>query len=285
MADSTDVKMASPALDSAIADLKVADAPSTSQSSKTASLQEKKDEPLKTPIADPVESAIPTVQEPRLTAEQQSKYDALLETVKSWKEVPSTQGKGGPITEDETMWLTRECLLRYLRATKWHTAEAAKRVLGTLTWRREYDIESLTPEHISPENETGKQIILGFDVAGRPCQYLNPGRQNTEPTPRQVQHLVFMVERVIDIMKPGQETLALLINFKSSKSRSNTSPPLSQGREVLNILQTHYPERLGKALIINGRSGFLCILLAANIRQFHGSSGDSSSLSHHSLIL
>jgi hypothetical protein len=265
MADSTGVKMASPALDSAIADLKVADAPSTSQSSKTASLQEKKDEPLKTPIADPVESALPTVQEPKLTTEQQSKYDSLLETVKSWKEVPSTQGKGGPVAEDEIMWLTRECLLRYLRATKWHTTEAAKRVLGTLTWRREYGIESLTPEHISPENETGKQIILGFDVAGRPCQYLNPGRQNTEPTPRQIQHLVFMLERVIDIMKPGQETLALLINFKSSKSRSNTSPPLSQGREVLNILQTHYPERLGKALIINGKSDFSCILLAANI--------------------
>jgi hypothetical protein len=65
-----------------------------------------------------------------------------------------------------------------------------------------------------------------------------------------------MLERVIDIMKPGQETLALLINFKSSKTRSNTSPPLSQGREVLHILQTHYPERLGKALIINGSSFF-----------------------------
>lgn len=263
MGDSTDVKMATPPLESAIADLKVADVPSTSQSSKTASLQDKTDEPLKTPISDPVESAKPA-QAPALTADQQSKYEALLETVKSWKEVPSAQGKGGPISESEIMWLTRECLLRYLRATKWHTAEAAKRVLGTLTWRRDYGVEGLTPDHVSPENETGKQIILGFDVAGRPCHYLNPGRQNTEPSPRQVQHLVFMLERVIDIMKPGQETLALLINFKSSKSRSNTSPPLSQGREVLNILQTHYPERLGKALIINGRSGSLYMLPVTN---------------------
>lgn len=225
---------------------------STSPSSQATSLKEKKNEPLKTPIAEPVESAIPATA-PTLTADQQTKYEALLETVKSWEEVPSTQGKEGPITEDEIMWLTRECLLRYLRATKWSTTEAAKRVLGTLTWRREYGVESLTSDHISPENETGKQIILGYDIAGRPCQYLNPGRQNTEPSPKQVQHLVFMVERVIDIMKPGQETLALLINFKSSKSRSNTAPPLSQGREVLNILQTHYPERLGRALILNGK--------------------------------
>jgi hypothetical protein len=212
---------------------------------------EKLEGPLKTPIADPVESAIPTPA-PALTADQQSKYELLLQSVKSWKEIPSTQGKGGAITENEIMWLTRECLLRYLRATKWSTAEAEKRLLGTLTWRREYGVEGLTGDYISPENETGKQIILGFDIAGRPCQYLNPGRQNTEPSSKQVQHLVFMVERVIEIMKPGQETLALLINFKSSKSRSNTTPPISQGREVLNILQTHYPERLGRALIING---------------------------------
>ncbi|KAL2075648.1 hypothetical protein VTL71DRAFT_591 [Oculimacula yallundae] len=220
------------------------------ETSVAATLREKQDGVLKTPIVDPVETAIPS-SPTELTPEQQEKYDALLENVKSWKEIPSTKGKEGPITEDEIMWLTRECLLRYLRATKWVTAEAAKRLLGTLTWRREYGVGGLTGDHISPENETGKQIIFGFDIEARPCLYLNPGRQNTEPSPRQVQHLVFMVEKVVSLMVPGQETLALLINFKSSKSRSNTAPGLGQGKEVLNILQTHYPERLGRALIIN----------------------------------
>jgi len=222
------------------------------EASIAATLREKKDGTLKTPIVDPVESAIPATPT-ELTSEQEEKYEALLETVKSWKEIPSTKGKEGPITEDEIMWLTRECLLRYLRATKWVTAEAAKRLLGTLTWRREYGVGDLTGDHISPENETGKQIIFGFDIEARPCLYLNPGRQNTEPSPRQVQHLVFMVERVVNLMVPGQETLALLINFKSSKSRSNTAPGIGQGKEVLNILQTHYPERLGRALIINSK--------------------------------
>lgn len=217
--------------------------------------QEKPAGPQMTPIEHPLESvSIPN--RPELTAEQNSKYESVLETVKSWKEIPSTKGKAGPITENEILWLTRECLLRYLRATKWNTADAEKRLLATLTWRREYGVEELTGDHISPESETGKQFIVGWDISGRPCHYLNPGRQNTEPSPRQVQHLVFMLERVIDIMVPGQETLALLINFKTSKTRSNTAPGLSQGREVLNILQTHYPERLGRALIINSMSMF-----------------------------
>lgn len=224
----------------------------TRASSVAASPHEKAADIVKVPFGKPTETAKPkAAAEP--TSEQQSKYSKLLEIVKSWEEIPSTTGKEGPIVDSEIMWLTRECLLRYLRATKWNTSEAAKRILETLSWRRDYGVDSLLDGKISsPENETGKQIILGYDIAARPCHYLNPGRQNTQPSPRQVQHLVFMVERVIDLMVPGQESLSLLINFKSSKSRTNTAPGIGQGREVLHILQTHYPERLGRALIING---------------------------------
>ena len=214
-------------------------------------IQEKPTGPVMVPLAAPTSTSRPKERAP-LTADQEAKYDWLLEQARGWKEVSSDKGKGGPLADNERMWLTRECLLRYLRATKWNQKDSEKRLLATLAWRREYGVEELTPEHISPENETGKQIILGYDKEGRVCHYLNPGRQNTNVSPRQVQHLVFMVERVLDLMPPQQETLALLINFKEGKSRSNTAPGIGQGREVLNILQTHYPERLGKALIING---------------------------------
>lgn len=210
---------------------------------------------LKTPLQHPTESSKPKPP-PELTEEQQHKYDWLLNQVKSWHQpddgvnIPKDAPKD--LSQDEQFWLTRECLLRYLRATKWNQAQSEKRLIATLLWRREFGVwDRLTPDHISPENETGKQIILGYDKEGRTCQYLNPGRQNTDPSHRQVEHLVFMLERAIQLMPPGQETLALLINFKTSGTRSNTSPPISQAKEVLNILQTHYPERLGKALIIN----------------------------------
>lgn len=212
--------------------------------------------PLKTPLEYPTESSKPKPA-PELTAEQQQKYDWLLNQVKHWSQ-PEAEGLTVPkdaladLTDEEKFWLTRECLLRYLRATKWNQTQSERRLLDTLLWRRKFGVDDkLTPEHISPENETGKQIILGFDKEGRPCQYLNPGRQNTESSHRQVEHLVFMLERLLTLMPPGQETLALLINFKSSSGRSNTAPPLWLAKEVLNILQMHYPERLGRALIIN----------------------------------
>ena len=111
------------------------------------------------------------------------------------------------------MWLTRECLLRYLRATSWNVTNSVKRLLDTLLWRREFGVSKLTAEGVSKEAETGKMVILGYDNNARPCLYMNPGRQNTEKSHTQIEHLVFLLEKTIDMMDPGQETTALLINF------------------------------------------------------------------------
>ncbi|ODV93307.1 hypothetical protein PACTADRAFT_72534 [Pachysolen tannophilus NRRL Y-2460] len=163
----------------------------------------------------------------------------------------------------EKSWLTRECMLRYLRATKWNYEQCIERIEGTIAWRREFGIDTGDEEKdlvnsklCSIENESGKEVILGFDNNCRPNLYLKPGRQNTKTSFRQVQHLVFMLERVIDYMPSGQDSLALLIDFKQHKdlkenSQTSKIPPINVGRQVLHILQTHYPERLGKALLTN----------------------------------
>ena len=205
--------------------------------------------PIRTPFKKPL-SSCKIVVRPPLTAEQGSKYAELHKRVDGWKQIPiSTEKRASeaPLTDDERMWLTRECLLRYLRATNWNLDNAAKRLIDTLVWRREYKVKDITGDLVSEESETGKQYILGYDINARPILYMNPGKQNTKKSERQIQHLVFMLERVIDMMPPGQETTALLINFRGATSGG--SPSVSQGKQVLNILQGHYPERLGRACI------------------------------------
>ena len=204
---------------------------------------------IKLPIAFPAPECKPAAPV-ALTAEQQAKYDELLASVRSWETLPKTSAKSAeqaPLEDDEKLWLTRECLLRNLRAAKWNLAQATKRVQDTLVWRREYGTAGFTADYISPENEKGKQVILGFDNEGRPCLYLLPQNQNTKQSPRQIHHLVYMLERTLDIAPPGQETLALLIDFRNSGAGSQ--PSIGTGRQVLGILQNHYPERLGRALI------------------------------------
>lgn len=187
---------------------------------------------------------------PALTSAQEDMYSQVLAAVSDWTTIASSTQKNAPqepINESERMWLTRECLLRYLRATKWKVPDTLKRLQGTLSWRREYGADTFSAEYISPENETGKQVVLGYDLETRPCLYLNPGRQNTKMSDRQIHHLSYMLDRVLDMLPPGQETTALLINFKGAAS--GTVPTVSQAKAVLNILQNHNPERLGRALI------------------------------------
>lgn len=208
---------------------------------------------IQQPFARPFETA-QAPRPPDLTSEQQSKYQTVLDTVSAWTTVPTSSAKDAarePITDGDRMFLTRECLLRYLRATKWNVNDALARLQGTLVWRREYGVHKLTPEYISVENETGKQVILGYDKHARPCLYLLPKNQNTDKSDRQIQHLVFMLERVIDLSVPDQETLALVVNFNETRSGQNAT--LGQAKQTLNILQYHYPERLGRALVINSK--------------------------------
>lgn len=233
----------------------VTDTPASSATNTTVGAHDEKwspptDGPLKTPIPGPTSSTKPSPK-PVLTAEQEAKYGQVLADVLTWTTVPATTAKNAPLEplqEHEKMFLTRECLLRYLRATKWSPPNALKRLQSTLSWRREYGADTFTHDYISPENETGKQIVLGYDNDQRPCLYLLPGNQNTKMSDRQIHHLCYMLDRTIDMMPPGVETSALIINFAGSKA--GTVPTVGQARAVLNILQNHNPERLGKALIL-----------------------------------
>ncbi|CAI5757609.1 unnamed protein product [Candida verbasci] len=205
--------------------------------------------------------------EPKLTSEQDEKYLTILKhfqnndlKIANSEEDHKNHNKNDLITIEEKSWLTRECFFRYLRATKWNVKECIDRIELTLAWRREFGINHIKDEDnivngnlVAPENETGKEVILGYDNDSRPCLYLKPGRQNTKTSQRQVQHLVYMLEKVIDYMPSGQDSLALLIDFKAHPigTQGGKIPPVGTGRQVLHILQTHYPERLGKALLTN----------------------------------
>lgn len=204
-----------------------------------------------------------------LSTEEQEKYDAVLNHFQEYitKRIPISELSGAdtyPVLPEEKAWLTKECFLRYLRATKWKTDAAIKRIEETLVWRRTFGIvcipdktdpkQVITKDLVEEENVTGKNLMIGYDNDNRPCLYLRNGYQNTNASLRQVQHLVFMLERIIHFMPPGQDTLALMTDFKAAPAELNLSskfPSISTSKQVLHILQHHYPERLGKGLFTN----------------------------------
>ncbi|KAI0044925.1 CRAL/TRIO domain-containing protein [Auriscalpium vulgare] len=176
-------------------------------------------------------------------AELQEKVQAHFE--KDGYKIPGVQD--GALTDDEKFWLTYECTLRYLRGTKWNLKNAIDRIEGSLKWRREFGIYTLSAADVEPEAVTGKEVTFGYDKKRRPAVYLIPSRQNTEESPRQIQYTVWMLERAIELTGQGVESVLLMINFAAR----GKSPSMSTSKTVLNILQSHYPERLGAALILN----------------------------------
>ncbi|KAI0042536.1 CRAL/TRIO domain-containing protein [Auriscalpium vulgare] len=155
-----------------------------------------------------------------------------------------------PYAQWEARWLAKaDTVPRYLRAAKWKVDDAKKRIQGTIEWRREFKPELIPPEEVKIEAATGKIILTGFDVDGRPIIYMRPGRENTETSPRQLRHLVYVLERAKDLMPPGQESLMIIVDYKSTTLRTN--PSISVARKVLTILQHHYVETLGRAIVVN----------------------------------
>lgn len=193
-------------------------------------------------------------------------YNETLEHFKTTELYPKTehstasnQSDWEPLNDHEKCWLSKECILRYLRACNWDKAKTIERLTNSIGWRREFGIagekyEKVTADLVKEENETGKQQIFGYDSHHRPCLILMTGRQNTPASDRQIQHLIFMLERSIDFMPQGQDKLCLCVEFKKypeSSPYESMIPAVGIGKQVLHILQYHYPERLGRAMFIN----------------------------------
>ncbi|KAI6025876.1 CRAL TRIO domain-containing protein [Pisolithus orientalis] len=191
----------------------------------------------------------PNVQPPaELTGTAKSEYDRVFTHFANPEYcLPGISSeKASKLTEEECMWLSYECILRYIRAAKHDVATAIKRIEETLKWRRDFGIyDTLTAELVEPEAVTGKEFLFGYDTRGRPGLYMCPSKQNTEEGPRQIQFVVWVLERAIDLMGPGVETLVFMIDFADKAKNSS----FSTSRTVLNILQSHYPERLGAGLV------------------------------------
>lgn len=122
-------------------------------------------------------------------------------------------------------------------------------VLKSYRWAnsRDFQPDLIVPEDVRIEGETGKHVLSGYDKRAMPLLYLRPGRENTQPSDRQIRYLVWSLERAVDFMPPGQEKMCLVIDYKSATQQNN--PSFSTSRKVLDILQNHYVERLGRAYV------------------------------------
>ncbi|KAJ3073316.1 hypothetical protein HDU98_001798 [Podochytrium sp. JEL0797] len=150
---------------------------------------------------------------------------------------------------DEDVFTSDECLVRYLRATKWDLDVSVLRLQDTLQWRREYRPAEFTPG-LQTICDIGGQYINGFDKKGRPIM-LNIARlgSKVKDFDMSIRFSIFLLERAIQAMPRGVSQVCVVTEYFGA-TMFNTYP-LSVTLKYLDLLGKHYPERLGITIVCN----------------------------------
>ncbi|CAH01160.1 phosphatidylinositol transporter [Kluyveromyces lactis] len=227
--------------------------------------------PCDTFISDPPLRYTKPHRQPELDNEQQVIYHAVLQhfsdpqlrlPVNGHAEDLQDSNNYSTLGDWEKFWLSRECILRYLRATAWNAEQTIRRLHNTLLWRRQFGLADYanlkeTATSVANENDTGKISLLGYDRKSQLVLILKNGRQNTDPSFEQIRQIVWFLEAASILAPKGTECWTLIIDLKNHHIDNGGTrslyeyPPLSLAKQVINIFQDHYPERLYKCLICN----------------------------------
>ncbi|XP_021907835.1 phosphatidylinositol transfer protein PDR16 [Carica papaya] len=156
----------------------------------------------------------------------------------------------GPLSGRSLKYCTDACLRRYLEARNWNVDKAKKMLEESLKWRSIYKPEEIRWHEVAHEGETGKVSRANFhDRSGRTVLIMRPGMQNTTSAEDNIRHLVYLLENAILNLAEGQEQMSWLIDFTGWSL--NTNIPIRTARDIIHILQNHYPERLAIAFLYN----------------------------------
>ncbi|CAI5958811.1 unnamed protein product [Closterium sp. NIES-65] len=233
------------------------------QSDQKTGVSEKADKPAPTTFADKLEAfsqekfasfraavSSPNLLTPEKPVDTPEEQEAKVTARYGQDQVKALREAIGPLAGRAKLFCTDACLRRYLRARGWNVAKAEKMLRDTLRWRHVYRPEEITWEDVAEEAATGKVYRTEFlDKQGRAVIVMSAGRQNTAGHAGQVRHLVYALENAINHLPAGtaHSRMVWFIDFRGWTLRK--APPLKTSREVLSILQNHYPERLGQAVV------------------------------------
>ncbi|XP_058085512.1 uncharacterized protein LOC131232984 [Magnolia sinica] len=155
----------------------------------------------------------------------------------------------GELPDKLSIYCSDASISRYLRARSWNVKKATKMLKETLKWRIQYKPEEIRWEDVAHEAQTGKIYRSNYtDKFGRSVLVMKPGCQNTKSAKGQIRYLVYCMENAILNLPLEQEQMVWLIDFQGF-SMSNISVKVT--RETAYVLQEHYPERLGLAILYN----------------------------------
>ncbi|KAJ6730382.1 hypothetical protein OIU85_021204 [Salix viminalis] len=176
-------------------------------------------------------------------------FEKPLTTEHQQEKVNEVRRLVGALPEKLSVYCSDASIERHLRARNWNVKKALKMLKETLKWRVAFKPEEIRWEDIAHEAHTGKIYRSSYvDKHGRTVLVMRPSCQNSKSIKGQIKYLVYCMENAILNLPPDQEQMVWLIDF-SGFNLSHIS--LKVTRETAHVLQDHYPERLGLAILYN----------------------------------
>eukprot|EP00698_Gefionella_okellyi_P008547 TRINITY_DN2122_c0_g1_i2.p1 TRINITY_DN2122_c0_g1~~TRINITY_DN2122_c0_g1_i2.p1 ORF type:complete len:462 (-),score=107.02 TRINITY_DN2122_c0_g1_i2:941-2122(-) len=149
-------------------------------------------------------------------------------------------------------------LLRYLRARSFKSTKSEKMIRASLQWRQESRIDDLTYDDIEYPARCGSKRFTCMGKNGIPVIVVRPcdDPYDVSPDP-QIKLFIYCIERCVNLLPASSDgKLYYLLDLKNWSMGDSRKVPFSKALEMLHVLQDHYPERMGKAFVVDAPRWF-----------------------------
>ncbi|CAM0909055.1 unnamed protein product [Alopecurus aequalis] len=167
-----------------------------------------------------------------------------------WKKVAELRSvveAQDPASKEEDDFVLR----RFLRARDHNIGKASTMLLQYISWKRDAKPHgSISDDEVRDEIAKERVQMQGFDRLRRPMVYLYgarhfPARRDLDNFKR---YVAYCLDKICTRLPKGQEKFAAVIDLKGW-GYSNCD--IHGYAAALNIMQSYYPERLGRVFLIH----------------------------------
>ncbi|XP_057722206.1 uncharacterized protein LOC130936190 [Arachis stenosperma] len=186
----------------------------------------------------------------RLSSFRRSSIEKILTPQENQAKIDEVRKIIGPVASKFPVMCSDASIQRYLRARKNNSKKAAKMLKCSLKWRLEYKPEMIKWDDIAQEGALGRLYKADYlDSQGRTVLVMRPAITSASAAAGQIKYLVYCLENAImTLSSKQQEQMVWLVDFQGW---NKSCISLKITRETAQILQDHYPERLGLAVMYN----------------------------------
>jgi hypothetical protein len=140
--------------------------------------------------------------------------------------------------------------LRFLRGRKHDTEKAYRAIKRHLEWRKENNVEQISPDTFQNELKANKVIQSGKDKEGRPLIFIivrnhHKDRRDIDEMKR---YIIFTLEQAIKASNPEEEKMRIIFDMSNF---GFSCMDYEVVKMLINILEFNYPETLHTAVLLS----------------------------------